>query len=78
MSLPVVTSVNRIDISFRGIKYSFAVDFGSRFCKSGIGDLDSGVSELFNDFYSVNGYCSGLASEIDIAYDTKRDYNQML
>ena len=38
-----------------GANILFAVDVGSRFCKSGIGDLDNGVSELFDDFCTVNG-----------------------
>ena len=33
----------------------FAVDFGNSFCNLGLGFFDKRVSELFDDFYAVNG-----------------------
>ncbi len=33
--------------------------------------LDKSISEIFDDFCTVNGYCSGLASLINIAYNIK-------
>jgi len=47
--------VHRIDITFKGQNILFASDFNSRLHKSGIGDLDKGVSELFDDFFTANG-----------------------
>ena len=38
-----------------GSNILFAVDVGSRVCKSGIGDLNNVVSELFDDFCTANG-----------------------